>query len=440
VSRGSVAVVGGGILGLTAAYRLSQAGVRVVVFERARDLGGLVGTFDFDGFDVDRFYHVVLPTDDRVLGLASELGLGDSFRFRPTKVGLYGDGQLVSMTSPKEFFSFPLLPFFDRVRLAQFIARCQLKKTHEELDETPLLDWLRHLCGPRVVERLWEPLLDSKFDGRYDDLPATYIWSRSRRMSTTRDRGGREVMGWPEGGYQRLIDALERRILALGAEIRADTPVDQIVGGRDGPTGIVVSGDFRQFDFVLCTLAPPLARRLLSRDLAERSPADHCRYLGVVCLLLRVARSVSPYYHLNITDRSVPLTTIVQTTHVVDPEAVGGHLLYVSKYVDPTHSAHDLPPDEVAAEYLRYARTIFPDLRDEDVVSSTVQRARITEPVHVLGGAKNLPDMFPVPGLALASTAHVYPEIVSGQAVCGVAERVVPGILERIEVEERAVA
>ena len=40
--------------------------------------------------------------------------------------------------------------------------------------------------------------------------------------------------------------------------------------------------------------------------------------------------------------------------------------------------------------------------------------------------------MFPVPGLALASTADVYPEIVNGQAVVGVADRVVAGILERL--------
>ena len=62
----SVGIVGGGILGMTAAYRLAQAGVRVAVFERAPDLGGLVGSFDFGGRQVDRFYHVVLPTDDRV--------------------------------------------------------------------------------------------------------------------------------------------------------------------------------------------------------------------------------------------------------------------------------------------------------------------------------------------------------------------------------------
>ena len=29
----------------------------------------------------------------------------------------------------------------------------------------PLLPWLTRLCGKRVVERLWKPLLDSKFDG-----------------------------------------------------------------------------------------------------------------------------------------------------------------------------------------------------------------------------------------------------------------------------------
>jgi hypothetical protein len=48
--------------------------------------------------------------------------------------------------------------------------------------------------------------------------------------------------------------------------------------------------------------------------------------------------------------------------------------------------------------------------------------------------------MFPAPGLSLASTAHVYPEIVSGQAVTGVSGRVVPGILERLPAAERAAA
>ncbi len=275
----SVGIVGGGILGMTAALRLAQSGVRVALYERSEDLGGLVGTFQLGDRRVDRFYHVILPTDDRVIGLAEELGLGDRFRFRPTKVGFYGGGRLFSMTTPKEFLTFPILRARDRVRLAAFVARCQLKKDYADLDDRPLLEWLRRLCGRRVVERLWEPLLDSKFDGCYDDLPATYIWARSRRMSTTRDKGGHEVMGWLEGGYQTLIDALEREIRRLGGEVHAGTAVQHIAGTEEA-TGLVVDDRFRPFDHVLCTLAPPQARRLLPPRIAVRAP-DHCRYLGV---------------------------------------------------------------------------------------------------------------------------------------------------------------
>ena len=318
-----VAIVGAGILGMSAAYRLAQAGVSVAVFERSRDLGGLVGSFDLDGRPVDRFYHVILPTDDRVIGLATEVGLGGRFRFRPTKVGFYGDGRLFSMTSPLEFLRFPLFGPAARARLASFVVRCQMTTSHSALDDEPLLDWLRKTSGRRVTERLWKPLLDSKFDGRYDDLPATYIWARSRRMATTRDRSGREVMGWIEGGYQTLIDALERRIRELGGKVHPGTAVSGIVSENGRATGVIADGSFVPADFVLSTLAPPQTRTLLAPDLAARVGPDTCRYLGVVCLLLRVSRSVSPYYHLNITDRRVPLTTLVETTHVVDPDHVG---------------------------------------------------------------------------------------------------------------------
>jgi hypothetical protein len=54
--------------------------------------------------------------------------------------------------------------------------------------------------------------------------------------------------------------------------------------------------------------------------------------------------------------------------------------------------------------------------------------------VHLLGGEQWIPPHFPLPGLALASTANVYPENVNGQSVIGVAERAVAGILERLAV------
>jgi protoporphyrinogen oxidase len=259
-------------------------------------------------------------------------------------------------------------------------------------------------------------------------------------MSRTRDASGRELMGWLEGGYQTLVDELVRRIRQHGGEVHAGTAVEAVAENDGRAIGLVVDGRLRPFGSVLCTLAPPQARRLLPEALSVRVPADRCRYLGVVCLVLRLRRSLSPYYHLNITDRRVPLTTVVETTHVVDPDAVGGHLVYAAKYVDPLHPDFDRSADELEQEYIGHVRRIFPTLQTSDVLSSSVQRARITEPVHLLGGAKNLPDMFPAPGLALASTVHVYPEIVSGQAVIGVADRVVAGLLEQLPSAERVAA
>jgi protoporphyrinogen oxidase len=440
MTRPTVAIVGGGILGVTAAYRLAEAGVRPVLFERSPELGGLAGAFDLDGHRIDRFYHVILPGDDRVLALVDAVGLTDRMRFRPTRVGFYDDGRLFSMSSVRELATFPLLAAHDRVRLAAFVARCQFGRGHDHLDETPLLPWLRRTCGRRMVERLWMPLLDSKFDGRVDDLPATYIWARTRRMSGARDNTGREMMGWLEGGYETLVEALAARIRGMGGEFHTGQGVDRIVAGGSGPTGVVIDGQLRPFDTVLCTLTPPQRAILFDPALATSVATDGCRYLGVVCLVLRTERSVSPYHTLNITDRRVPLTTVVETTHVVDPHFVGGSLAYVTKYVDPSHPDLGRPGDELAAEYLDHARTIFPNLDAAGILAQSLQRARMVEPVHLLGHAGSAADHFPVPGLALASTADVYPEIVNGQAMVKVADRAVAGILERLPTRERAAA
>ena len=304
----------------------------------------------------------------------------------------------------------------------------------------PLVPWLAERCGRRTAERLWRPLLDSKFDGRYDDLPATYIWARTRRMSATRERG-REVMGWLPGGYTSLIEGLRARIEQLGGEVHAATRVERITGdARDGATGLVVDGAHRPFDTVACTLLPPQARALLAPELRAAAPHDHCRYLGVVCVVLRVDAPVSPYYMLNVTDRRVPLTTVVETTHVVDPEHVGGTLLYVSRYVNPDSPDLTRDADELADAYVAHAATMLPELRRRRILARSVQRARAVEPIHVLGGAANIPEMFPAPGLALASSVHVYPEVVNGQAVIGVADRLAEGLAARVRAVEAVAA
>ena len=113
------------------------------------------------------------------------------------------------------------------------------------------MPWLERLCGKGVVEKMWKPLLDSKFDGVYDDLPATYIWSRTRRMGGTRDRSGQEVLGWMEGGYQKLIDSL------VGVMI---VPLQDEFGWSRATISVAVS-----INLILYGLGGPFAAALYDR-------------------------------------------------------------------------------------------------------------------------------------------------------------------------------
>jgi hypothetical protein len=73
---------------------------------------------------------------------------------------------------------------------------------------------------------------------------------------------------------------------------------------------------------------------------------------------------------------------------------------------------------------------MFPAFREEDVIAAQVARPRVAEPVHPVGAVK--PDPFAVPGLVLASSAQVYPDIVHGQAILGVAEQIAAGLEARL--------
>ena len=66
------------------------------------------------------------------------------------------------------------------------------------------------------------------------------------------------------------------------------------------------------------------------RELQPLLAAYPSRYLGVVCLILKLRRTLTPYYSINICDPT-PITTVVETSHVV--------ALTLSPTQSPSHSA-----------------------------------------------------------------------------------------------------
>ena len=71
----TVAVIGGGISGLSSAFRLGQLGHEVTLFESEDFLGGLGTTFPYRDGHLERFYHCILPQDTSLIALLSEMGI-----------------------------------------------------------------------------------------------------------------------------------------------------------------------------------------------------------------------------------------------------------------------------------------------------------------------------------------------------------------------------
>lgn len=425
-----IAIIGGGLTGLTLAYRLTRAGQAVDLYEASDTLGGLAGDMEFDGQRVDRFYHVILPTDDNVINLAHEVGVDGGVAFTPTKVGFFHSNQLDSLSTVGEFLRFSLLTLPQRIRLGLFVKYCERIPDWSKIDNHPLVEWVTARAGRGVYERMWRPLLNAKFDGEVGDLSATWLWQRTRRMNGARkQKGAQEVCGALPGGYQTLVDRLAERIEAGGGRILTGTPIDGVAAGT--PPTVTVNGAEHPYRMVAMTVLPPIARRLMGRDdILAGTPA---RYLGVVCLLLKTRRSLSPYYTINIADPTTTLTGIIETTRVLDPDGARDHaLVYLPKYVTSTSPLLQASDDEISARFLRDLCHIFPDFDpDADIIASRVMRAPLAEPVHGVGAGTGVPGTFDAahPGIAFASTAQIFPIVVSGQATIALADQATRDIM-----------
>jgi protoporphyrinogen oxidase len=362
-----------------------------------------------------------LTSDAHLQTLFAELGISDRYRCKETRAAFYQQGRFYPMNNMKDFMTFPLLSLLDRFRLGLTIVTARFERDLNKVEAVDVETWLTRVSGRKTFENFWRPMLRAKFDGSFENTPATYIWSRLNRMSSTRSGANqKEMSGYLVGGYITLIEAMADRIQAAGGEILLKTPVQEVVV-RDGELkGVQTSAGLQQFDQVIVTMQTPLFTRL-----APGLPQEYqdflskTEYLGIVCPLLVLDRPLTDFWTLYITDNSIPFTGVIETTSYIDPNDVGGnHLVYLPKYTLPGSSWFKMSDDEVRETWLKYLQQMFPDFRRESVKHMFVHRERLVEPIHPLNGMHLIPAMkTPVENLYLVNAAQIYPALTNGESV-----------------------
>ena len=331
-----IAIVGAGLTGLVAAYRLAAAGARVTIFERYPQPGGLVATFDVGGEPLECFYHHIFTTDVDYVGLAAELGLAGEIAWLPSRMGIWARDRIWDFGTPASLLRFGPLPWLDKARFALSTLYLSRRTSLDEFEGVTARDWLRRHAGRAAYESVWGPLLAQKFAERSGDVSMAWLWNKIRLRGRSRGRGGMgERLGYMNGSFGRLVDALATRAAAAGVRLEMATPVRAI---RPVPGGVEVATrtGTAAFDTVLFTAAPAE----LLRVAADHLPADYRQRLAGVdhthalCCVLELDRPLTEYYWLNIAEESFPFGGVIEHTNLVPVERYGGrHVVYLSKYV-----------------------------------------------------------------------------------------------------------
>jgi len=422
-----VALIGGGIAGLASAHFLLEHGHTPVVLEASDRLGGLATHFEHQDTTLDRFYHVMLDSDEDLCALIGDLGLRDRLVWRETGMGFYVGGRLYGFNSPVDVLRFGALPFADRLRTgfgALYIT--QLKRRGLDLDDVFAREWLLRIFGRRVFEQIWEPLLRAKFGERLDSVPAYWVWN-----TLTREKNGKqEVKGYIRGGYRHLSDTLRQAIVTHGGEVRLNSPVTAI-DARPHQVTVQVAGRDEQFAAAISTLPLPLLAKIAKGDLARAVPLPDLNYQGVVNAVVVSRKPLERFYWTIVVDPSFPFQGVVETTHVIPSDWVGNrHLIYLMNYCDAASEPYSRPDDLVKRQAIDGLRSLYPNFRPEDVEDVYVFRAPHVEPAWTVGYLKKRPA--PRVGdtrVYVSTTAQAYPRVTAWNTSVALARETVAALV-----------
>jgi len=417
-----IGVIGGGIAGLTAAYRLAQAGHQVTLWEQHERLGGQAAAFPVgDGAHLEYFYHHLFMSDTAIVALIEELGIEDKLVWIDSNVGFFADGKIYSLTSATDLLKLGVVPFVDRVRIG--LATLYLQRITSSsgkwrrFEAVTAWEWLRRAVGKRAFDRVWGHQLIAKFGNRRQEVAMVWFWNKI--FLRTQSRPGllaREQLGYIMGSFNVLIDRLADACSELGVDIRVGTGVSGLDRHDDGPARFTVrggDGNDVSLDAVIATTPSPILLRL-TPDMPEpyRSKLTSATYQGAVCMLLKLKQPLSETYWLNIGDERLPFTGIIEHTNFIDPSNYGGwHFVYVSKYVDWDHPYVSMTDEELLDEYEPKLQLVNPEFDRSWIGDMWVFRERAAQPIIGLHYSEKIPEhRTPYPGLYLANTAQIYPE------------------------------
>jgi len=405
-------IVGAGPMGLAAAVHLLDAGHQVEIYERDDRIGGMSAAFDFDGLSIERYYHFICKTDWPLFALLDRYGLGGHLKWTDTRMGYYYQGRLYKWGSPLALLSFPHLGPVSKLRYALHVMYTKGIKDWSALDKVEAGAWIRKWIGDKAYEVMWKDAFRLKFFEYKDNLSASWIGTRIKRIALSRRNLMHESLGYLEGGSMTLLDRMAEDITARGGRIHLAQGVDEVVSEGGRVTGVRSGGGFQPCDGVLSTAPIQYVPRMvpgLPEDFRARVAA--IENIPVACVILKLRQPISENFWMNISDPEIGIPGVIEYSNLNPGKDPGQKILYAPFYMPRTHPKWAHSNQQLIDEVIGYLPRLNPAFRPDWVLASHCHRYEFAQTICPPGFQDMLPPMrTPVQGFFMADTAYYYPE------------------------------
>jgi protoporphyrinogen oxidase len=407
-----IAVIGAGATGLTAGFELTKRGHSVTVYEKSEGpLGGLASNQTIAGAQIDKFYHHIFTSDADMISLIDETGLSRDLMWKDARNGIFSGGRVHPFTSPTDLLRYRGLSLPGRVRTGLAVLRAKGCRDYRGLEDVSARDWLSANAGRESYDKLWRPLLDSKFGEDADSVGGVWIWNKFKLRGSTRRGVDAESLGYLRGGFGALYDRLAELIEQGGGRVVRSEAGD-ISKDAGGGLSLAHGGGRERYERILFTGSPHELCQAADLPPEYALRARSVRYKANICLTLITARRLSDYYWVTVAERGAPFVLFIEHSNLFPDPAFGVRgFIFLSRYLDASDPLFAADERYIADVFFSYLGGMFPEFTRGEIAQYEVRRARWAQPVVGLRHSERLlPLGTPLEGLYIASMSQIYPE------------------------------
>lgn len=276
-----VAVIGGGLAGLSAASQLAKQGAHVTLFEAAPQIGGRARALNWKGQRLDNGQHILLGAYHETLKLMASLGVDvDSALLRlPLALNMHGAFSLKAKNLPAPLHLFfglltaQSLTWHERFAAIGFFVWLKAERFKLAKDE-PLLSLLIRKHQPkRLIKWLWEPLCLAALNTPIATASAqTYL--NVLRDSFNKKKPDSDLLLSKLDLSELLAEPLERHIKSHGGKIELNTAIENLQQSDYGFSLSTVNKEVLEFSHVVVATSPHHVQSLTQQLSIASDTAD----------------------------------------------------------------------------------------------------------------------------------------------------------------------